>query len=315
MNENPIMKQNGKSKIPPKKSLGQNFLTSEAAIYKIVKAAKILPGETALEIGPGRGALTKALLAADAKVVAVEKDRALIGELSAKFAEEIKTGRLKIIWNDILKIEPEEIGLKKRGLTESSRENSKESRKNGAGDGAGEDVGNSTGEDTRDGLNNGYKIVANIPYYITGHFLKKFLSTAYQPTTMVLLLQKEVVDRIIAANGKESIMSIGVKAYGEPKKIASVNRGSFFPAPNVDSTVIVIENISKRFFGAVSEENFFRVVKAGFAHKRKILASNLSVVAGRAKIAEVFKDCAIPEKTRAEDLTVKRWKDIAEKIF
>lgn len=257
----------------PKKSLGQNFLTSEAAVYKIVQAAKILPGETVLEVGPGRGVLTTALLKAQAKVVAIEKDETLAAELLAKFATEIKDKRLKILTGDILEIEQKNIDLTEK-----------------------------------------YKIVANIPYYITGQFLRKFLSSDGQPTAMVLLLQKEVVDRIIAQNNKESLASMSVKVYGEPKKITTVNRGSFFPAPNVDSAVIAIENISKKFFDTVSEENFWNVLRAGFAHKRKVLVSNLSGIKDKEKILEIFAELKIDPKTRAEDLTKEQWKMIAKKI-
>jgi len=273
----------------PKKSLGQNFLTSEAAIFKMVTAAQIKPAtnadsipETIIEIGPGRGILTKSLLAAGARVIAIEKDHRLIEELQQKFANEIATSRFTLIEKDALEIEPEEIGLKK----------------------------------TR-----AYKIVANIPYYITGQILRKFLSATIQPSTMVILLQKEVVDRIIAHDKKESILSISIKAYGTPKKVGVVNRGSFFPAPNVDSAIISIENISKNFFTTetiknshLSEEKFFEVLKAGFAHKRKVLISNLTEISPREKIQKVFTELGFAENIRAEDLTPEDWKNIAVRI-
>ncbi len=293
----------GLEKMTPKKTLGQNFLTSEAAIHKIIATAKILPGETVLEVGPGRGALTKALIASGARVVAVEKDHQLCEELSAKFSAEIGNNagnsRLKIVEGDIMKISPEDIGLGK--------------------------VRNSFSENSMDGHYNGdYKIVANIPYYITGQFLRKFLSAVAQPTSMVLLLQKEVVERIIAGDKKESLLSISVKAYGQPKKITVVKRGSFFPAPNVDSAIIVIENISKKIFGQISEGKFFEIVRAGFAHKRKMLVPNLvQATKGkltveknlrREKILKLFAECDISEKIRAENLQLEQWKQIADKI-
>lgn len=272
--------------MPPKKSLGQNFLTSEAAIFKIVQAAKIFPekssdapAETVLEIGPGRGVLTTALLDAGAHVIAIEKDRELVAELSAqpKFADAISVGKLKLIEADVLELSAEQLGLQ-------------------AG---------------------GYKIVANLPYYITGQFLKKFLSEELsQPSLMVLLLQKEVVERIIAADKKESLLSISVKVYGQPRKVTVVNRGSFFPAPNVDSAVIAIENISKKFFAGrgLSEKNFFEILRAGFAHKRKMLISNLAEIAQRERLTEIFDSLKISLKIRAEDLTLEQWGDLAEKM-
>lgn len=257
-----------------KKSLGQNFLTSEAAIFKIVSATKITVGEKILEVGPGRGVLTKALLTAGARVIAVEKDNRLIEELTQKFSNEINTGTLTILEKDILETNPEELNLEKGK----------------------------------------YKIVANLPYYITGQFLRNFLSTKNHPSAMVLLLQKEVVERIIAQDKKESLLSLSIKAYGTPHKITVVHRGSFQPAPNVDSAVIAIENISKSFFETISEERFFNTIKAAFAHKRKILISNLSEISEKEKIADVLKELNLPEKSRAEDLTLENWKKISERI-
>ncbi|HLP43902.1 MAG TPA: 16S rRNA (adenine(1518)-N(6)/adenine(1519)-N(6))-dimethyltransferase RsmA [Candidatus Nanoarchaeia archaeon] len=257
-----------------KKSLGQNFLTSEAAIFKITHAAHITPGEKVLEVGPGRGVLTKSLLAAGAHVIAVEKDNRLISELGEKFSVEVSDKKLTVIEKDILETTPQELGLE-------------------------------TGK---------YKIVANLPYYITGQFLRNFLSTNNHPNTMVLLLQKEVVERIIARDGKESLLSLSIKAYGAPKKITVVDRGSFQPAPNVDSAVIAIENISKGFFDTLTEEKFFQVIKAAFAHKRKILVSNLSEILDKEKVIAVLKELNLSEKSRAEDLTLETWKKIIEKL-
>ncbi len=257
-----------------KKSLGQNFLTSEAAIAKIVSAAHINPGEKVLEVGPGKGVLTKALLAAGAHVIAVEKDNRLIADLSQKFSTEISNGSLTILENDILQTTPPELGLEKGK----------------------------------------YKIVANLPYYITGQFLRNFLSTENHPSAMVLLLQKEVVERIIAQDKKESLLSLSIKAYGTPRKIAVVNRGSFQPAPTVDSAVIAIENISKNFFQTISEEKFFNTIKAAFAHKRKILVSNLSEISNKERVVAALKDQSLSGKSRAEDLSLENWKKITEKI-
>src|SRR3989344_2639920 len=235
-------------KIGAKKSLGQHFLTSRRAIWQIVGAGKIVAGETVLEIGPGKGVLTKALLESGARVVAIEKDRELVELLEKTFEKEIAVGGLKLINGDVLELETSDLGLR-----------------------AGE-----------------YKIIANIPYYITGQFLRKFLSGDTQPQSMVLLLQKEVVSRIIARDGKESILSLSVKAYGTPRLVGKVSARDFRPAPKVDSAIIAIENISRGNFsgqdmeGAASdgasvqaENNFFSLLHAGFAHKRKKLIRNL----------------------------------------
>jgi len=154
-----------------------------------------------------------------------------------------------------------------------------------------------------------YKIIANIPYYITGAILKKFLTSENQPTRMVILVQKEVAEQIVAAKGKESLLSISVKFYGEPKIIAKVPRGAFTPPPKVNSTILAIVDISKKSFkkAGVKEKDFFKVIKAGFAHKRKLLTSNLAVLAEKEKVLSALKSCKIKENSRAEDLSLADW--------
>lgn len=261
-----------------KKSLGQNFLTSKRAVWNIVRAGNIAPGEIVLEIGPGRGVLTRALLDAGAKVIAVEKDRELIEVLNKTFEKEIAGEQMKLIEGDVLEIEPENIGL---------------------------------GSEK-------YKIIANIPYYITGQFLRKFLSAARQPQTMVLLLQKEVVARIIARDKKESILSVSVKVYGEPRLVGKVPARDFKPAPQVDSAIIAIENISKKNFSTVSkakkENEFFEIIRAGFAHKRKKLIRNLESVSQPEKIQKAFETCEISSNERAEDVSLEKWQCLVKNI-
>ena len=138
----------------------------------IAKAGDITLGETVVEIGPGKGALTKELLDAGARVIAIEKDESLVETLGHKFIREIDDKRLEIIVGDAL----DEIPLPKK-----------------------------------------YKLIANIPYYITGAIIEKFLGGKFPPTLCVLMLQKEVAERIVARNKKESILSISVKIFGKPE--------------------------------------------------------------------------------------------------
>lgn len=154
-----------------------------------------------------------------------------------------------------------------------------------------------------------YKIIANIPYNITGAILKKFLTSKNQPERMVLMVQNEVARRIVARDGDESILSISVKAYGNPKIIMKVPARYFSPAPKVDSAIIAINNISINTFegNKVNEEKFWELVKNGFAHKRKVLISNLKDLYKKEKILEIFETLNISEKTRAEDLTLENW--------
>ena len=222
-----------------KKSLGQNFLTSESAVDTIIDAGDVTGDDIVLEIGPGKGMLTKKLLIFAGKVIAIEKDTTLVEFLKEKFVNEIKNNKLDLVERDILDFDPEILEFYKEP----------------------------------------YKLVANIPYYITGQLIRKFLETTNQPSLMVLMLQKEVALRIVArdkrsfdsAQGKESILSISVKAYGKPKYIQMVKAGSFSPKPKVDSAILLIDNISKEFFEDFSEEDFFKMVHAGFKSKRKKL--------------------------------------------
>ena len=156
-----------------------------------------------------------------------------------------------------------------------------------------------------------YKLIANIPYNITGAILEKFLSANQHPKLMVLLVQKEVAQRMVAGNGKESILSISVKAYGKPRYVETVKAGSFAPAPAVDSAIIAIENISKSFFTNFSEKDFFKLLHAGFRAKRKKLSSNLGVVFAKERVKEAFRKLNLDENVRAEDLPVNKWGELA----
>ncbi len=288
-----------------KKSLGQNFLKSSLALTKIIEAGEISPDDIILEIGPGKGALTKKLLervyppnsrGGQGKVIAVEKDHELIEILKVKFEKEIKSGTLVLVHEDILKFDINNYKLKT--------------------------------------IN--YKLIANIPYNITGAILKKFLTAEHQPERMVLLAQNEVAKRIVARDGKESILSISVKAYGTPKIIMKVPARYFSPAPKVDSAIIAITDISRKNFtsppaplqntilerggmriggseGEKLEEKFFEILRAGFAHKRKKLSSNLKklVSCGSTTSARIL---AGLENKRAEELSLKDWIELAKMI-
>lgn len=158
-----------------------------------------------------------------------------------------------------------------------------------------------------------YKLVANIPYYITGAIFQQFLSAQNQPTQMVVLIQKEVADRIIARDKKESILSLSVKAYGTPKFIAKVPAGAFNPPPKVDSAILSIENISRDFFKDCNEELFFNVLKKTFGGKRKQLQKTLGDFLGsNEKAHNILSMCGLDPKVRPEDLTLSEWKKIIQ---
>lgn len=158
--------------------------------------------------------------------------------------------------------------------------------------------------------NKTYKLVANIPYYITGSLLKKFLSEEKQPSTLVFLIQKEVAERI-ARSKKESILSLSVKAYGDVAYIKTVPRGAFSPAPNVDSAILAVQTISKnKFSDSAHEKKFFQLVKAGFSQKRKKLKNNLEPMFGNETAARM-RAAGIAEDARAEDVELEQWLALA----
>jgi 16S rRNA (adenine1518-N6/adenine1519-N6)-dimethyltransferase len=260
--------------IRAKKSLGQNFLKSKVALEQMIKAGDIANTDLVVEIGPGKGALTEKLLSVAGRVIAFEKDSRLIGLLKEKFAAEIAERKLILIYEDALEITPEKFKLH----TEK------------------------------------YKIIANIPYYITGQFLRKFLETSHQPERIIVMVQKEIAQRIMAKDknggegGAESLLSISVKAYGKPRIVARVDKENFSPAPKVDSAILAIENISKKFFteNNISEEKFFELLHAGFAHKRKMLLGNLKAFFKK-DFSEIFSSLNLSPKVRAEELDLTKW--------
>lgn len=244
-----------------KKSLGQHWLTNQAVLEKMIAAAQLRPEDIVIEVGPGTGNLTKRLLAAASRVIAVEKDGRLIKALQQTFAPEIASGKLLLIPGDILEHSPKTLGLGGQS----------------------------------------YKVVANLPYYLTGQFLRQFLGADPQPEQLVLLLQKEVVERIVAARQKESLLSLSIKVFGTPHYFATVKAGSFSPVPKIDSAILVIENVSRRQLTGINEEKFFTLLRQGFAHKRKLLKNNL-----RLSAAELGR-CQLLPQARAEDLTLENW--------
>lgn len=259
-----------------KKSLGQNFLMHARIAERIALSAKLAPDAVVFEIGPGTGMLTRELLELTKRVIALEADGELFEKLQETFATEIAEERLVLFYGDL------------RDMYHVSRYSVKEG----------------TSENLWDYLADSYMLVANIPYYLTGEIFRMFLTAENQPRTMTLLVQKEVAERI-ARSKKESILSLSVKAYGTPKYEFTVPRGAFNPAPNVDSAVLTIRDISRKNFPTrEAEEQFFALLHAGFAHKRKFVRKNLLEVG--------LPSGDIPEKARAEDLPLSVWLSLCE---
>ena len=249
-----------RSGVPAKKSLGQNFLKHDRIAERIALAAPLTNESVVLEVGPGTGKLTRALLARAKKVIAVEADERMIPLLRETFSQELARGRLELLRADIRTFPLET-------------------------------------------LPQGYQVVANIPYYLTGELVRQLLTAQNQPSALTLLVQKEVAERI-ARSKKESLLSLSVKAFGEPLYAFTVPRGAFSPAPKVDSAVLVIRRVSRgRFASEAEEARFFALLRAGFGHKRKQLAKNLEDAG--------FPPHRLPEKIRAEDLSLEDWLSLA----
>ncbi len=275
-------------KLRAKKSFGQHFLHSPSVIKKIIAAAEIQPQESVLEIGPGRGVLTEALVEAGALVTAVEADKDLIVDLQKMFE-----GKAEIIFSDILKVDLKKIGL-----------------------------GN-------------YKLVANLPYNITSAVLEKFLTADPAPSRMVLMIQKEVADRIMAKPGEMSLLSVVCQLYAKVQRVVNVPPGAFRPMPKVDSAVVVFErkfevcNVEREASLQACSSGTFHVsrytfnesiiclAKAGFSSRRKQLHRNLAEahIASTQAIKSALQAIGLKETARAQELKVEEWIDLYRILY
>lgn len=250
--------------------MGQNFLVDERVLEEIIKTAGIKPTDTVLEIGPGTGILTKELAKAAGKVIAIEKDKKIIGLLKENLEG---FQNIKIIQGDVLQLE---------NLEQLEH----------------------------------YKLVANLPYYITSPIIRKFLENppfSIQPEIMVLMVQKEVGQRICARPPDMNLLAISVQFYSTPEIISYVSKNSFWPRPKVDSAIIKIVP-DKNNAREVSADLFFKIVKAGFSQPRKQLLNNFSKILKleKTKTAAWLSQNKISEKQRAETLSLKDWLKLAE---
>ena len=160
-----------------------------------------------------------------------------------------------------------------------------------------------------------YKVAANLPYQITSPVIRAFLEAENPPETMVLMVQKEVAERICAKPGDMSVLSVAVQYYAEPKIIAIVPRANFWPEPKVDSAIIVLKVYKVIKF--IKSEEFFRLVKAGFANRRKFLIKNLLPVAGKKnkdELKKIFASIGLSETARAQELSVEKWQALRDLI-
>ncbi len=243
-------------------------------IVNKIATATELEGEIVLEVGPGLGVLTEKLLVAAGKVIAVELDRKIIPFLRNKFKEEIKKGKLDLVEADILSVNLRDLGL--------------------------------------DDFN--FKLVANLPYSVTSKVFRLFLELGPKPNEIVVMIQKEVAQRMVALPGGMNLLALSAQFYSEPKILFGVGRNCFWPAPEVDSAVISLA--LKKELPLTEPKQMFRLARIGFASKRKQLHNNLSVglKEDSQKIKDIFSGFGWDEKIRAQDLSLEDWIKLARRL-
>ncbi|MCK4635452.1 MAG: ribosomal RNA small subunit methyltransferase A [Candidatus Moranbacteria bacterium] len=262
-------------KFKHKKSLGQNFLNDNEIINNIAANANLTENDIVIEIGPGEGILTQKLAEKSKKVIAIEIDDRLIPILNDKFEN---TKNIEIIHDGILNINMIDFFAKYK-------------------------------------LDNkNYKVIANIPYYITAPIIRLFLELKNPPTEIILMVQKEVAERLTASPGKMSILGISAQYYADVNYLFTVNREKFNPAPKVDSAVVKLEIKNKK---TEEDKEFFRVVKIGFSAKRKTLCNNLANGFQRDKkdIENILEKFNLKKNVRAQELSIDDWKKLEKELI
>ncbi len=245
------------------RKLGQHFLKSGKKLSRIVEVLDVKKGDNVLEIGPGHGELTGLILDKEANVVAIEKDDRLIEILKDKFSEKIQDGSLKIISGDATK-----------KISDVVKEYFSFSE---------------------------YKIVGNIPYYITGYLLRIIGELEIKPECSVLLIQKEVGERVCAYKDKMNILSASVKFWAETEIVGNVAKKYFSPPPKVES--VIIKLITHNKYKEVDSKEYYKFINIIFSKPRKTLKNNL--LAGgyeNEKIDKIFEDLNIKNNLRAHQL-------------
>ena len=260
------------------KSLGQNFLIDDNVIDKIIDGARVKEGDKVIEVGPGIGTLTREMAKRAEKVVAVEIDKNLIPILKETLADFDNT---EVVNEDILKV----------------------------------DINKLVDEKLSGGP---VKLIANLPYYITTPIVMKFLEEDIPVTDIVVMVQKEVADRMNAVPSTKDYgaLSVAVQYYCDTEIVAKAPRHMFIPQPKVDSTVIGLHIREERKYKADNEQLFFKTVKVAFGQRRKTLLNSLSSmgVLDKAKIKEVLAEAGIDEKRRGETLSIEEFAHLSNII-
>jgi len=254
-----------------RKGLGQHFLIDAGVLAKICRAACLSGDDTVIEVGPGLGVLTRELVAGAGRVIAVELDRRLAEALPGTLAD---APNLRVVHGDILKMDVE--SLLAEGETGGIRR---------------------------------YKVVANLPYYITSAILRFFLEATPKPEVMVVMVQREVAKSIISQPGDMSLLALSVQIYGSPKIVSRVPAGCFYPPPTVDSAILKVCPHAVPLITPAESEGFFRLARAGFCAARKQLQNSLSqgLEIDKAAALALLVDSGIDPRRRAETLSIDEW--------
>ena len=260
------------------KSLGQNFLIDTNVIDRILEGARVQEGDYVIEVGPGIGTLTKEMGRTAEKVVAIEIDKTLIPILEETLAD---FPNIEVINQDILKVDVQELVKEK--------------------------------------LNGGpVKLIANLPYYITTPIVMKFLEEDIPVTDIVVMVQKEVADRMNAQpNSKDyGALSVAVQYYCDTEIVAKAPRHMFMPQPNVDSTVIGLHVREEKKYNVDNEDIFFKTVKASFGQRRKTLLNSLGGLGFLSKdqIEIALQEANIDEKRRGETLSIEEFASLSNAV-
>ena len=259
--------------LPALKKFGQNFLIDKTILEKIIESDQLKKDDIVLEIGPGLGVLTKELAKNCQKVIAVEKDKRIISTLKQNLCD---FDNVEIIEADILGNSFEDTGLETRS--------------------------NQRGPSSL--IAGKYKIASNLPYNIALPIIRKFIEAENPPKEMILMLQKEVAEKLCSKKG--SLPKIAVEFYAKTELLFKVPKTAFYPEPKVDGAVIKITKIQQDLPN-VDEKLFFKILKIGFSYPRKTILNNLSKLKEK-KDAEIWlkKSCIEPTK-RPENLLLFDW--------
>ena len=276
------------------KNLGQNFLVDESVVNRIAKAAELTPEDTVLEIGPGIGTLTQALAMTGASVVSVELDKRLIPVLQETLGA---YENVRIVQGDILKVDILKVIEETRALSQ----NAKRTDGSIANENAGEE-NKSTAP---------FKVCANLPYYITTPIIMNLLEQKLPLERLVVMVQKEVAERMISEPGGRDYgaISVAMQYYTEPKIAFIVKAGSFLPAPKVDSAGLVCKRRTVPPVDVSNEKTFFKVVAAAFSVRRKMLTNSLKNMGGLTgeQVKAWLDRAGIDGKRRAETLSLEEF--------